>query len=1197
MGFQGQLASVNLTDIFQTLNMNRQTGTLSVTGPVITLHIFFDQGNVVMCTAPMVNSRPYLLDALVNKGHVGADKADELVQAQRASGQPLRDVILSSGVVADYELDELSAWCVEELVCPVFEWTEGDFTFSDGDPVPELNAVDTVSMGGAMVQTTQLVMEATRRMDEWKRIREVITDPEAFYIVDNDGRANLKNVQTDPDMLKVLRYLDGRHTLDQVAMTVGVTRFDTFAIVAQLVLAGVARPKNAQEVVEDAVGLIQAGEVQQARDLLESTLKQAPVPEVMRPLADCCVKLNQAPRAVELYLELIQMAQDQGDLPQALKDLDTVIGLSPDDPDLHFERGQVQAELGQVEPAAGSYSTAAQAYLARKDLPRAIDACHRAKNLLPRAPEPHRYLARAYLLEGQTENAVVEYKSLWHALLTAERPKKALETLRSILDADCKYNNVKDQVLSHAQNSEAIKTSKAARYLVYVVIAIAVIGGAAGTYEYYEGTVKKRQGDSDVTEFEGTIARRMDSLEHRGLLEAIDAIRSKYPSNSDVILRLEQASDRVKADFETRAEAEMSKASTLIENGRYEDAEAAVQGLKVRYQGSSKAAYADDLIEMIRAGRVTAQVSEKMKEAESLWTKLAWDEALAILQGVLARTDLPSSLRDDLVKRQGEWSTATRSAQVLFERAQRIESGGASKREALVAFRRAAKGEGQQWIDNARTRVLAIEMDIAREIGRLAQGAAQRGDDQQTFACVDELATLAQEASSRELRDYLGSLELPFTLQVDNHHVQLTVKRQGSDEQRVTAPSGKRGSWSHRVAYRLGETVSVEAMRAGFAPQQLKIDVGRRKTQDAVTLARGPRWRKPLSGAAATRPLVAKQLVLIATDKTTIDVIDPALGVAQTVRFKNSIENFQVPPTVFQDRGYAVLGDRIFAFDITTRSLLGQWPDEQDGEADRLTGHLWVQEHEIKPGQLLLFAPTVKAGLQLVEIEPSGRARRYPRVAPDADITGAPFVDHPMPDTSLLYLPAGNTLKVYDVGSVTEVSPPRLLYDVQARGDLIGRPVKAKVGTRELLLMADMAGQVLGVECDPRVPEARRRTGWILEGTSPSTPVLLTGQPVAVVSVVEGRVYALDLAHQNQLLWSFPTQGRLTGIAGGPVVGQRGVYVADAKSLHCLDPLTGGPRWKAELPSPAVGGIVAHEGRLFVPVKSGELVCFEEGDE
>jgi outer membrane protein assembly factor BamB len=60
----------------------------------------------------------------------------------------------------------------------------------------------------------------------------------------------------------------------------------------------------------------------------------------------------------------------------------------------------------------------------------------------------------------------------------------------------------------------------------------------------------------------------------------------------------------------------------------------------------------------------------------------------------------------------------------------------------------------------------------------------------------------------------------------------------------------------------------------------------------------------------------------------------------------------------------------------------------------------------------------------------------------------------------------------------------------------------------------------------------------------------------------------------------------------------RGIYIADAKGLlHCLDPLTGAERWKAEIGGAAVGGILAHDGRVFVPTKSGQLVCFEEGEE
>jgi outer membrane protein assembly factor BamB/tetratricopeptide (TPR) repeat protein len=1198
MGFQGQLSSVNLTDIFQTLNMNRQTGTLSVTGPVTTIHIYFDQGNITICTAPTVNGRPYLLDALANKGQLSSEKIDELKQRQSASRQGLREVVLASGMVADYELDEVSAWAIEELVCPIFEWQQGDFTFTDGPPVQELTIEDTITMGGTVVQTTQLVMEATRRMDEWKRIREIITDQDAYYLVDNDGRTNLKNVQTDPDMLKVLRFLDGRHTLDAIAMSVGVTRFDTFAIVAQLALAGVARPRTAQEVVEDAVALISQGESQQALELLEVTLRLSPVPEVMRPLAECCVKLNQAPRAVELYLELIQMGQDQGDLTQALQDLDTVITLSPDDPDLHFERGQVQSELGQVELAATSYSTAAQAYLTRKDLPRAIDACHRAKNLLPRAPEPHRYLARAYLLEGQTENATVEYKSLWHALLTAERPRNALETLKGILDADCKYNNVKEQVLSHAQNSEAIKTSKAMRYLVYILILCFLAAGGVAGWDYWQTTVVKGKGDEEVSKFETTVDTGMQALEHQDLLHQIEVIRGHYGGNSEVERRLNELRDKIETNYRTRADSLLARANALLsQNYKFDEAETLLNDLKQRFSNSDAAAQADTVLESIRIARIKVSVDEKVKEASKSWELLKWDDALAIIDGILQRKELPPAMRDQLAKIQSDWSTSVHSAELLYGRAQRIELSG-SKSDALVAYRRAALGEGQAWIDRARARSTAIELDIAHDYGRVTQTAANRGDEQETFSDLDKLTALAKDASTRDVGDYLSQLELPFTIQIDNPHVQLVVRRGDGEEQRFADAPGRRGPWLQRIAYHVSESLVVEASRAGYASQSFPISAQVRRIQGTVALVRGPKWRIDLTGVAMVQPVIAGQLVLVCTDKSSVEMIDPVLGANRPLHLGNNLEEFSTPPIIYQDRAYVTLDDHVFAIDLGSRSSAWSWPDAAV-QGDHLGGQLWVQEHELKPGSLLIFAAAVKAGVIPLEIDQSGGVHVYPHISPQSDVTGSLVVDHPQPNTTLLYVPTSSDLQVYDITSITDVSPPRLNFTLHARGDLIGKPVKAVVAGRTVMLISDMTGGVMAVDCDPSVPEVRRQLpSWVLDGTVPSTPVCLPNQPVAYVTVSEGRVLALDLRRPGQLLWRFPLEGTLGTPAGPPTIGRNGVYVADSKGLlHCLDPLSGAERWHADCGSPVVGGILAHDGRIFVPTKNAQLVCFEEGDE
>ncbi|MBA2481010.1 MAG: PQQ-binding-like beta-propeller repeat protein [Planctomycetes bacterium] len=293
-----------------------------------------------------------------------------------------------------------------------------------------------------------------------------------------------------------------------------------------------------------------------------------------------------------------------------------------------------------------------------------------------------------------------------------------------------------------------------------------------------------------------------------------------------------------------------------------------------------------------------------------------------------------------------------------------------------------------------------------------------------------------------------------------------------------------------------------------------------------------------------------------------------------------------------------MLGDHVFAVDVNSRIVQWSWPENANAAANRLTGQIWVQEHEIKPGQLLVFAATFKAGLVVLEVDPSGRAKPYPRLEGSADITGAPFVDH-LAGGALLYVPAGNNLMVFDISSITEVSAPRRLYSVTTQGDIIGRPVKSVVAGRPAILLSDMTGLIMAIDADPRVPDTKRILGsWPINGTQPTTPVCKNEKSVAYVSVAEGRVMALDLSHPGQLLWRFPLQGALGAIAGSPAIGSNGVYVADANGvLRCLDPQTGSERWKADLGSPAVGGPIAKDGRVFVPLKTGHLVCFEEGDE
>ncbi len=1197
MGFQGQLSSVSLTDLFQTLQMNRQTGTLSVSSPDGQRHIYFDSGQVAMCDAPPIDGKAFLLHALLRKSLLSPEQVDDLNQRLYSLGHPLRDLIIASGYVQEGELDEASAWCIEELVCPIFEWHEGDFTFTDGAPIPQLQIHDVVAMGAVGLQTTQLLLEATRRKDEWRRIREVITDSAALYVVDNDGRNNLRNIQTDPEMLKVLRYLDGRHTLDQVASSVGVTRFDTYAIAAQLVLAGVARARTPDEVVVDANALRQSGETESAMSLLEAVHKLNPVPEVIRPLAECYAQLKQAPRAVELYLELIQMAQDQGDLEQARRDLDTVLALSPDDPDLQFDRAKVLAELGAIEDAALAYVAAAQAYIATRDTSRAIDACHRAKNLLPRSPDPHRFLAKAYLMDGQTENALVEYKSLWHALLTSVRPRQALETLKQVLESDCRFSNIKEQVLNHAQNSEAIKTSKATRVLVYLMMGVVVAAAGVAGYQWYLTVVREDKARQAFDVVKASASEKQRSGKYQGIFVELNALRTDF-GGTKIIPDVDTFDLQVKQDYEARAAEQVQTAKAFLANGQHPRALETLTAIRVNFPGTKAAEQANALLPMVSDDQISMQVNAEMENVNRAWNALDWDGALTVLQALLERDNLPNKLRAELTTINSDWTTRNETAKDLHERAEKFEQAG-RKKEALTAYKRASKGKGELYAAKAAERLTTLEVEFAKEIGQAALAAFDRGDEKQAFAALDELAAQVKQASSKGVVEYTAKLALPFVVGLDSHLAVLVIK-QGGAERVVKAPAGKRGPWQHRLTYLASESVTIEARRPGFNPATFLVSYQTRKGQVQLALTRGPLWQTTLGGAVGvTTPIALGKFVLVSTNKATIEVIDANLGATKAITFPQTVDEFRQTPVIFQNYIFSILENRLTAVDSTTRTAQWTYPATQGESPLRLTGSLLVQEHQLIPGQLLFFLGSTGGDVLCFARDQEGKLIPYPKLQVGNDLTGQLFGDMYEPGKTLLYVPAGNHLKVFDTTAVTEQDAAKPLYDLRTRGELQGQLVRATVSGRAAMLAIDSSGMLVAVDANPEVADSKRALGaWPLEGTGVLAPAYRAGQNLAYVAVAEGRVVAVDLTRLGQLAWRFPAQGNAGTLAAAPAIGQRGVYIADQQgTLRCLDAATGAERWHADLGSPASSGLLVHDGRIFIPTRAGTLVCFEEGEE
>jgi len=137
-------------------------------------------------------------------------------------------IFLHEGKIVHAELDDTYG---EEAVYALAIWSQGEFRFEPGTPTDHR----TISKSN-----TNLLMEAARRLDEWrvlsKKIPSTDTIPE-FVVQDNrDGQINLNTSEW-----LILSKIDGQRSIKAVAAVCNLSVFDVAKILYGLVATGLIR--------------------------------------------------------------------------------------------------------------------------------------------------------------------------------------------------------------------------------------------------------------------------------------------------------------------------------------------------------------------------------------------------------------------------------------------------------------------------------------------------------------------------------------------------------------------------------------------------------------------------------------------------------------------------------------------------------------------------------------------------------------------------------------------------------------------------------------------------------------------------------------------------------------------------------------------------------------------------------------------
>jgi len=214
-GLRGDLRVVPLAEVLQLLDVQEQSGILTVERTGARVEIYFRRGRVDQAVADGVPEEfligRFLLDAeLVSRADFEAfleSRGNKSGASHRLIGQQL----VKLGLVAESDLKACLIRQSSELIYEILRWRHGRFRFAAGLELPP--SVIDAALG---LDVEAVLMEGYRRVDEWHLIERAIDNFDVVFLRNEDSVAQMGRGRLTREELAVLELVNGKNTVKDI---------------------------------------------------------------------------------------------------------------------------------------------------------------------------------------------------------------------------------------------------------------------------------------------------------------------------------------------------------------------------------------------------------------------------------------------------------------------------------------------------------------------------------------------------------------------------------------------------------------------------------------------------------------------------------------------------------------------------------------------------------------------------------------------------------------------------------------------------------------------------------------------------------------------------------------------------------------------------------------------------------------------
>ena len=238
---KGSLDGFMLPELFRLFSRSQKTGRLDVVRRAGRGHVYFRAGSIYFATSSL--ARVPLGRKLISLGLLTERQLMEALDIHAVTDQRVGDVLLSMKAITGPQLEGALRAQIEDAIFDLMRWDRGEFSWQ-----PDMAVAADITLD---LTVEDLIMEASRRIDELELIQDQIPSPESVMTMAAEAPRTGARITIAPEEWRVLVLVDGRRSVAEVAALSNIDDEKALKVLHGLARAGLI------ELTSRDLGLVQ----------------------------------------------------------------------------------------------------------------------------------------------------------------------------------------------------------------------------------------------------------------------------------------------------------------------------------------------------------------------------------------------------------------------------------------------------------------------------------------------------------------------------------------------------------------------------------------------------------------------------------------------------------------------------------------------------------------------------------------------------------------------------------------------------------------------------------------------------------------------------------------------------------------------------------------------------------------------------